>query len=108
MSPSLLRGVVAILAIATALIHFSLLFPDPIFILNGLGYLGLTFAYLTNIPFGIARRRLVHYLFAGYVITTILAWIAIGERNTLGYLDKAIEVLLLAALMLSLRQERGQ
>ena len=28
-------------ALATALIHFSLLFPDLLFILNGLGYLSL-------------------------------------------------------------------
>lgn len=31
--------VIVLMTLATAFIHISLLFPDPVFILNGLGYL---------------------------------------------------------------------
>ncbi|GIW06579.1 MAG: hypothetical protein KatS3mg060_1384 [Dehalococcoidia bacterium] len=110
-----LRIVVALLAIATALIHFSLLiflggFDLP-FVMNGVGYLALTFAYLTDVPLGANRRPLLHLLFIGYTGITFLAWVAIGEKNpatllgAIGYTDKIIEVLLIVALVFSLRQE---
>ncbi|MEJ7631651.1 MAG: hypothetical protein WKF28_04040 [Rubrobacteraceae bacterium] len=36
-----LRAGIILLTGATALIHLQLNFPDPVFMLNGLGYLGL-------------------------------------------------------------------
>lgn len=45
-----LRIVVILLTLATAIIHLQLNFPDPIFILNGLGYLGLIAALSLPIP----------------------------------------------------------
>ena len=43
---NLVRIGILLLGLATAIIHLQLLFPDPLFILNGLGYLGLLGAYL--------------------------------------------------------------
>ena len=37
----MLRIGIVVLTLATALIHLQLNFPDPVFILNGLGYLTL-------------------------------------------------------------------
>lgn len=114
MSFTPLRLAVTVLALATALIHFSLLGImgrfDLIFFLNGVGYLVLTFAYLTDFPLGARRRALVHGVFIAYTAVTILAWLAIGEKNpattlgALGYIDKIIEVLLVIALIISLRR----
>jgi hypothetical protein len=51
--------------------------PDPLFILNGLGYLGLLGAYFLPISFLQQRHELVRRVYMGYAILTILAWIFI-------------------------------
>lgn len=95
--------------LATALIHFSLLFPDLLFILNGLGYLSLLAAYF--LPIKIARRyhNLVRWLFIAFTFVTILAWVAIGDKSWpaggLGYLTKLIEVVLIIFLFVDRPQE---
>src|SRR5512140_2037937 len=76
---------IILLVVATALVHFAaaldrVLFPDgpdPLFILNGLGYLGLLGAYFLPIPFLQSRHKLVWWALFAYVIVTILAWLAI-------------------------------
>lgn len=92
---------VLIFALATALIHISLLFPDTLFILNGVGYLALLAAYLLPIPFFQDRHRLVRSVFVAYTIVTILAWIAIGANppTTLGLVTKIIEILLIVCIL---------
>ena len=47
---------VVVLTVITAIVHLSLLFPDPVFILNGLGYLALLAALYLPVP-RIARYR---------------------------------------------------
>ena len=93
---------IIILTLATALIHFSLLFPDLLFILNGLGYLTLLALYFLPIPIARENRSLVRWLYMGYVVITILAWVAIGDKSwpagALGYLAKTIEIVLLGLL----------
>jgi hypothetical protein len=76
---------IIVLVLATALIHFAAaldhaLFPagpDPLFLLNGLGYLGLLGAYFLPINFFQSRHRLVWWALFGYVILTIVAWLVI-------------------------------
>jgi hypothetical protein len=76
---------IILLVVATALLHFGAaldraLFPDgpdPLFLLNGLGYLGLLGAYFLPIPFFQQRHKLVWYALFGYVILTIVAWLVI-------------------------------
>ena len=76
------RWGILILALITAILHFAAavdkqLFPegpDPLFILNGLGYLGLLAAYFLPIQFLQERRALVRRIFMGYAILTIAAW----------------------------------
>ncbi len=76
---------IIVLVLATALLHFGAAFdrtlfpggPDPLFTLNGLGYLGLLAAYFLPIPFLQARHRLVWWALFIYVIVTIVAWLVI-------------------------------
>ena len=51
--------------------------PDPLFILNGLGYLGLLGAYFLPIPFFQQRHALVRTGLIGFAIITIIAWLVI-------------------------------
>ena len=89
--------------LATALIHFSLLFPDVLFILNGLGYLTLLAAYFLPIDLARNNHNLVRWLFVVFVLVTILAWIVMGDKSwpagNLGYLTKLIEIVLIILLL---------
>jgi hypothetical protein len=76
---------ILILALITAFLHLAAAFdkqlfpkgPDPLFILNGLGYLGLLGAYFLPIPFFQQRHELVRRGFILYAIITIAAWVFI-------------------------------
>lgn len=76
---------IIILALITAFAHLAAAFdkqlfpegPDPLFILNGLGYLGLLGAYFLPIPFFQQRHEWVRRGFILYAIITIVAWIVI-------------------------------
>jgi len=78
--------------------------PDPLFTLNGLGYLGLLGAYILPIPFFQKRHKLVWAVLGGYAILTIVLWAIIGDKNfatpagLIGLLAKISEVLLLGFL----------
>lgn len=95
---------IILFALATALLHISL-FPDIMFTLNGLGYIGLLVAYLLPIPFFQERHNLIWWVFVGYTVLTIVLWVIMGDKNFVagtssatGYYAKAAEVLLLAFL----------
>lgn len=95
---------IILITLTTAAIHISLLFPDVLFILNGLGYLGLLAAYTLPLPLVKDRRAMVRWVFIGYTAVTILAWLAIGDKSwpsgALGYFTKILELLLIALLNL--------
>lgn len=112
--------VIILLVLATALLHFGAaldkaLFPDgpdPLFLLNGLGYLGLLGAYFLPIPFLQSRHRLVWWALVAYIILTIVAWLVIwvginvignhvaffSRDSIYGVPAKTIEVILLFLL----------
>jgi hypothetical protein len=79
---------IIVLTLITALVHLSLLFPDPLFILNGLGYLALLAIYF--LPVSLLQNN--HKL----------AWRAIGDTSwpggALGYFTKLVEVFLIFSL----------
>lgn len=95
---------IIILTLVTALIHLTLLFPNTMFILNGLGYLALLGALFLPIPQLAGQRNLVRWVFIAYTAITIIAWLAIGSRGTLAYVTKAIEVVLIVLLYLDSQQ----
>ena len=70
-----------------------------IFLLNGLGYLGLLAALFLPIRALVRIRRVVILLLIGYAALSILAWVGMGDRRlALGWIDKADEVGLIALL----------
>lgn len=76
---------IIIAALVTAILHLAAAFdkilfpdsPDPLFILNGLGYLGLLGAYFLPIAFFQQKHNLVRQGFIGFALLTIAAWIFI-------------------------------
>jgi|GEM_PF-325566 len=76
---------IIIFTLITAFMHLAAAFdkqlfpdgPDPLFILNGLGYLGLLGAYFLPIPFFQQRHELVRRGYILFAIITIAAWVFI-------------------------------
>ncbi len=76
---------IIVAVLVTATLHLAAAFdkalfpdgPDPLFILNGLGYLGLLGAYVLPIPFFQGKRKLVWWSLFVFVIVTIIAWLVI-------------------------------
>lgn len=97
---TLIRIGVIVLTFGTALTHLSLNFPDLMFILNGIGYLTLLGALYLPILQLAPYRRVVRWLLIGYAALTILLWLLIGERTTIGYISKVTELALIALLVL--------
>ncbi len=103
-----LRTAIIALTLATAAIHLYLNFNtgkfefQPMFTLNALGYIALMVAFFkwVPLPFLEGRGKLLWYVYMGYTFVTILGWAALGARNIVGYSDKVVEVLLIAALWL--------
>ncbi|MGD8406573.1 MAG: hypothetical protein PVJ21_23150 [Anaerolineales bacterium] len=90
--------------LATAFLHITL-FPDIMFTLNGVGYLGLLGAYFLPIPFFQERHNLVWWGLVGYTLLTIILWVVMGDKqfvagtsSAIGYYAKAAEVILLGFL----------
>jgi hypothetical protein len=99
-----LRAGIVLLTMATALIHLQLAFPDPAFILNGLGYLTLLAALYLPIPRVARYRSIVRWALIGYTALTIFLWILLGARTPIGYIDKIIEILLILLLLVEARR----
>src|SRR5215207_8238504 len=105
-SDIVIRIGVAVLTLMVAVVHLSLLFPDPVFILNGLGYLTLLAALYLPITRLVPYRRAVRWALIGYAALTVVLWVAIGERTPLGYATTVDEVALVALLVLEGRRLR--
>ena len=101
-----LRIGVIVLTLATAIIHLQLNFPDPIFILNGLGYLSLISALSLPIPQLENHKGVVRWVLIGFTALTIFLWLLIGARTAIGYIDKTIEIALITLLLIEVRQAR--
>ena len=82
MKPNTRRYLIIALALTTAALHFGAALdrrifpdgPDPLFTLNGLGYLGLLLAYYLPLDFLRSSRGLIRRVFVIYALVTIAAW----------------------------------
>jgi hypothetical protein len=102
-----LRIGVIVLTVGTAMIYLYLgLQGFPLFILNGLGYLTLLAALTLPIPRISDYRSLTRWVLVGYTALTIFLWILVGARNSIGYADKIIEIVLIALLVLEASRSR--
>jgi hypothetical protein len=99
-----------LLTLATALIHlylalsaipyYGLNFGVLLFILNGLGYLGLLAVLQLPIPQLARFRSLARWTLVAYAALTIVLFFVMAPfYDFIGYLDKAIEVALIALLL---------
>lgn len=95
---------IILFTLATAFLHI-VLYPDIMFTLNGLGYIGLLGAYFLPVSFFQQRHNLVWWALAGYTALTIILWVIMGDKtfvagtsSATGYYAKAAEVILLAFL----------
>jgi hypothetical protein len=91
-----LRIAIVGLTLATAQIHATL--GGLMFTLNALGYATLAAAMVLPGPIG-RIRWLTRYALIGFTTVTVLGWLAFGARFDLAYIDKAIEVVLIALLL---------
>lgn len=102
---AVVRWGIIISTLATAFIHLYLVtvlwangMSGTMFILNGLGYLGLLGALLLPVPFLARFRPLVRIVFILYTLVTLLAWVFVGERSLIGYIYKIVEAALVIFL----------
>jgi hypothetical protein len=89
---------IIITALITAGIHFTLLFPDKLFILNALAYVTLLIAYF--LPALAKFHKIVRWLFILFTALTIGLWIFMGQRSILAYVTKLDEVALIILLFI--------
>jgi len=97
---------IVLLALATAGIHFFLALNSGdtmttvMFTLNAIGYVGLVAALYLRLPILYKYPRLVRFALIGFTLLTIILWAVMGSRTTVGYVTKAIEVLLAVLLFI--------
>jgi hypothetical protein len=105
-----LRVGIFLLTLATAVIHlylaftaipyYGLNFGVMLFILNGLGYLGLLVALQLPIPQLARFRNAARWTLVAYAALTIVLFFVLAPfYEFIGYVDKAIEVALIALLL---------
>ena len=110
-SPNLtLRISIIVLTVVTAIVHLylGLSISDPVFILNGLGYLTLLAALYLPIPALAQYRTTTRWVLVGYTALTMVLWLVItgGQSTVTGYTDKVVELLLIALLVTEARANR--
>ncbi len=103
------RNGISLFTVITALIHFFLgvSFNNPLFILNGIGYLVLLYVTFWPLSFLKGQASLIRWVFIVYTVLTIVLYFVMNapaDYSPLGYGTKAVEVLLLIGLW----QSRGK
>jgi hypothetical protein len=93
------RVVIVALTLATAAIHASL--GGLLFTANAIGYTTLAVAMIVPGPIG-GVRWLVRLALLGFTAATIVGWVLFGARFSLAYVDKAIELVLVATVTFEL------
>jgi hypothetical protein len=91
-----------VLTLGTALIHLylGLGIGNTMFVLNGLGYLGLLAALQLPITQLAHFRNVVRWVLVAYTaLTIVLFFVMASFYSVMGYVDKAIEVILISLLV---------
>ena len=101
----LLRATIVGLTLATGSIHLTL--GGVLFTLNGLGYLAAAGALVAPIALAIRCRWLIRLGLIGYAASTIVGWLLMGPRYEVAYVAKAIEVVLIALLLVEVAAYDG-
>ncbi len=100
-----LRIGIVTLALTTAAMHYSL--GGMLFLLNAAGYTVLAGAMLVPGSLADRFRWLPRFALLGFTIATIVGWLAIGPRYDFAYLNKTLEVVLVALLVADILHAYG-
>jgi hypothetical protein len=100
-----LRVAVVGLTLATAYIHLTL--GGELFTLNAAGYVVWAVALIVPLAIAVRYRWLIRIGFAGYAATTIAAWAIDPIFFSTAYLAKAIELALIALLVVDFARRDG-
>ena len=101
----LLRAAIVALTLATDWIHATL--GGLLFQLNAIGYVVAAAAMVAPIGLAVRFRWFVRLGLIAYAATAIVAWYLIGPRYDVAYVAKAIEVVLIALLLVEVRAYDG-
>lgn len=104
----ILQVTIILLVLATALVHLQrgIEFGMPMFIANGIGYLVLVAALYVPVAFLAPYRKWIRWALIAFTLVTIIGWIAIGDKaEMIGWITKAIEIVLVILLFLDGRQK---
>ncbi len=101
----ILRAGIVVLTLATAYIHTTL--GGLMFMANAAGYFVLAVAMILPIAVLERYRWLVRAALLGFTLATILGWIMFGARYWTAYVDKAIEIGLIALLVIEMMRYDG-
>ena len=106
---SLVQLVMLAAALTAAAIHLylGLKFADVIFVLNGIGYIGLVGMYLLPINFLKPFHNLIGWALMGYSALTIILWaIMNGKPDPVGLLALGVEAAIIVTVLLDMRGRR--
>ena len=92
------RAAIVALALGTASIHAGL--GGPLFTLNAVGYVVGATAMIVPLAIASRFRWVIRIGLAGYAATTIAAWAVQGPFYSTAYVAKAIELTLIALLVI--------
>ena len=99
------RIAIVALTLATGWIHATL--GGPLFTLNAIGYFVAAGAMVAPIGLAIRLRWFIRLGLIAYAATAIVAWYLTGPRYEVAYLAKAIEVALIALLLVEVHAYDG-
>ena len=105
LSDVVIRTAIVGLAIATGYIHLTL--GGLLFTLNALGYFTAAIAMVVPLALAVRFRWFIRLGLMGYATTTIIAWAIQGPYFELAYIAKAIEVALIAMLVIDFARMDG-
>jgi hypothetical protein len=101
----LLRVAIVVLTLSTAYIHYTL--GGLMFLMNAVGYLVLAGAMVAPLSIASKYRWLIRAALIVFALATIGGWMMFGARIFLGYLDKGIELVLIALLFVEMFRYDG-
>ncbi|MEA2676427.1 MAG: hypothetical protein QOJ81_568 [Chloroflexota bacterium] len=101
----LLRVAIVVLALSTAYIHWTL--GGMMFVANSVVYVVLAGAMIAPLAIASRYRWLIRAALIVFALMTIGGWMMFGARIMLGYVDKAIEVGLIALLFVEMFRYDG-
>lgn len=101
----LLRVAIVVLTLSTAYIHFTL--GGLMFMANAVGYLVFAVAMIAPLAIASRYRWLIRAALIVFALMSIGGWLMFGARYWLGYLDKAVEIALIALLFAEMLRYDG-